>query len=340
MMKVRFLPIPLAAVLIAACSTVNRDNAKALGMAGQMAAQALGDQATAARDAIDVLPQWWAVRDALVCANVSMGHDGCLKDIEKNRATSAAAALTDAQRQLSEVMTRRAQAIAELRDAYGAFVNLANYDAGEETGTAIKKLFSGVNDASKAASALLPQAAALPEITATFTTVAAGVAAFGADQRQGEAMLKASRDLHTACDALGKVLLAERDKAAAESLLVVIQTERMALYQSGVDAGLLPPIDSLSPIFASVAPGVRLAVPPEQNADVVRAAAKYAAAAQAARQQAEIVRTYDAAIATLGAVSREHAKLEGKASLDASDVIAEAKHLQSIIASLNALPKT
>src|SRR5258708_1813079 len=60
------------ALCIAACSSIDRDNARNLGLAGQTATQALGGQVEASQKTLDLLNEWWAVHDALVCSNVTV----------------------------------------------------------------------------------------------------------------------------------------------------------------------------------------------------------------------------------------------------------------------------
>ena len=148
-------------------------------------------------------------------------------------------------------------------------------------------------------------------------------------------MLAASRDLHVAVDALIAALKVERDHAASESLLSELQAERAALYDSAVDAGLIAPGDLLNSFFKRTYPNLTLTSPPAANADVIKAAARAAARAQLAQAQAAILQSYDAALATLEAVSQEHGSLETHKSLDGDHILGAAKHLDAILSSLN-----
>jgi hypothetical protein len=214
-------------------------------------------------------------------------------------------------------------------------VAFADYDAGQETATAIKSAFDGVNALSAAASGLVPGGAALPAISSSFTALASGIGALGADQNQERLMLAASKDLHVAINALIAALKIERDRAASESLLTELQAERAALYESAVDAGLITPGDLLNSFLKKTYPNLTLTSPPAANADVVKAAARAAARAQLAQSQAAILQSYDAALATLEAVSQEHESLEAHKAPDADRILGAARHLDTVLSSLN-----
>jgi hypothetical protein len=327
----------LLAILVAACSTIDRDGAKSLGLAGQSATQALGDQVEAAQTALDVLNEWWAVHDALICANVTVAvaRRACLENVASTSTAIHPPSLEQDRVRLSDVMSKRAQAIRELNAAYAAFAALADYDAGKETATAINGAFAGINALSAAASGLVPGGAALPTIASGFATAASGIGALGADSEQDRLMLAASKDLHKAVDALIAALKVERDRAASESLLSQLQTERAALYDSAVDAGLVAPNELLNSFFKKTYPNLTLARPPEANADVIKAAARAAAKAERAEAQAAVIQSYDAALATLEAVSEEHGSLEVRRPLDVDRILGAAKHLDSVLSGLN-----
>ena len=324
-------------LVVTACSSIDRDGVKNLGLAGQSATQALGAQVASTRDTLDVLNEWWAVHDALVCSNVMVpvARQACLANVASASAAIHPPALDAARLRLSDVMSKRAQAIRELNDAYGALVDFADYDAGQETATAIKSTFAGVNALSAAASGLVPGGAALPTISSNFAALASGIGAITADQKQERLMLAAAKDLHVAVDALIKALKVERDRAASESLLSELQAERAALYDSAVDAGLIGPGDLLNGFLKKTYPNLTLTNPPAANADVIKAAARAAAHAQLAQAQAAVLQSYDAALATLEAVSQEHESLEAQKPLDADHILGAARHLDSILSSLN-----
>ena len=327
----------LLAMILAACSSVDKDGAKSLGLAGQNATQALAVQVEEAQTTLDVLNQWWAVRDTLVCSNVTVAvaRRACLDNVASASTAIHPPALEQDRLRLSDVMAKRGAAIRELNAAYRAFVALADYDAGRETATAINGAFAGINALSAAASGLVPGGAALPTIASSFSTAAAGIGALGAEQEQARSMLAASRDLHTAIDALTAALRIERDRAASESLLSQLQGERAALYDSAVDVGLIAPNESLNAFFRRTYPDLTLARPPEANADVIKAAARAAAKAELAQAQAAILESYDAALATLEAVSEEHGRLEARQPLDVDHILGAANHLDSVLSGLN-----
>jgi hypothetical protein len=327
----------LFAILVAACSSIDRDSAKSLGLAGQSATQSLAGQVEAAKTTLDVLNEWWAVHDALVCSNVTVAvaRRACLENVASASTAIHPPSLEQDRVRLSDVMSKRAQAIRELNAAYSAFSALADYDAGKETATAINGAFAGINALSAAASGLAPGGAALPTIASSFTTAASGIGALGAEHEQARVMLAASKDLHTAVDALIAALKVERDRAASESLLSQLQTERAALYDSAVDAGLIAPNESLTAFFQKTYPNLNLARPPEANADVIKAAARAAARAERAQAQAAVLQSYDGALATLEAVSEEHGSLEARKVPNVDHILGAAKHLDSVLSALN-----
>src|SRR5579862_1764497 len=239
----------IAAMAVAACSGIDRDSAKALGTSGVTATQALTDQATAAQKTLTELPEWWGVHDALVCANTKPGplRTACLDTVRQEvKQPQSATPLTKAQQQLVVVMQKRAAAAGALRDAYQAFTDLATYDAAAETEKSIQTAFGSINQLSAAASAIAPAGVVLPTISTTFTAVASGIGAVIAEQRQKQLLLSASRDLHTACDAMVKALTVEADQAASESLLSTLREEQDQLFSTFVQSGLVAPRDALS----------------------------------------------------------------------------------------------
>ena len=334
------LAVGAAALFLAGCAGTTRDDAKQLAGAGVTATQALTAQDTSAQKTLDVLGKWWAVHDSLVCINPKPGlREDCIKSVDSEAVVKYHDSLIASRRTLSDVMRKRAEATKQLNDAYAALADLANYDAGQETATALKSTFASINELSAAASSLAPGAAALPAITSTFTTVTTGVLVFAADERQSALMLSASNDLHTALGALTAALKVERDKAASESLLSELAKERGALYESAIDAGLISPTEVLTPVFQAGYPDLKLANPPPEYAAIVKAAALHAARAQAADDQYQVVRSYDAALATLDELSKQHEALAKKQPLDFAAIEAEIKHLYAVMATSSVKPK-
>jgi hypothetical protein len=325
--------------VIAGCAGMSRESGKALGDAGQVAAQALADQSDAARKTLDVLPEWWGVHDALVCANVAAGapRTTCLDEVRAQVTNpQSRTQLSQAQKDLSIVMAKRTAAATALRDAYQSFVTLATYDAGAETEKAIKTALGAVNDLTKAAATIAPQGVALSAVSATFTSATSRVGGFVAAIRQEHQMLLASHDLHAASDAMTAALAVERDKAAAESLFALLRAESDQLYSSFVQSGLVAPKDALAPLLAQIAPGVQMAqVTPSANADVIAIAAVISLVERSRRQQAAMAASYDAALAALKSLSAEHAKLERGQRLDLSGILGQAKRVEAILSDLN-----
>ena len=326
----------LLALFVSACSSIDRDGAKNLGLAGQSATRSLGIQVEATRTTLDVLNQWWAVHDALVCANVmvAVARTACLSNVTGSSAAIHPPMLDAARVRLGDVMSKRAQAIRELNKAYTAFVDLAEYDAAAETAKAIDAAFAGINDLSAAASGLAPGGATLPTIASSFGAAATGIGGLFAEQKQARLMLEASTELHKAINALIAALRAERDYAASASLLAQLQNERAALLDSAIDAGLVLPYDALGPVFQKAFPNLSLSYPQDTNSDVIKAAAHAAVKAESMQAQDAAIRSYDAALATLQAVAKEHASLEDGESLDIDQIQGAAEHLETILATL------
>jgi hypothetical protein len=330
------IPVTIAALI--GCVGIDRESGKALGTAGQTVAQTLQDQTDAARKTLEVLPEWWAVHDALVCANVPSVElrTNCLNNVrDAIKSPVPKTPLTAARKTLATVMARRAAAAAALRDAYQAFVNLATYDAAAETETAIKGAFGAINSLTTAAAELAPQGVALSAISSTFTTVAAGLGSILAAERQKKLMLTASLDLHKATDAMIMALTVERDQAASQSLLSILRDEQNTLYSSFVQAGLVNPRDALAPLLAEIALGIQMVqTPPAENAEVIRTAALISLAERSRRQQEAVVISYDAALAALKALSAEHAKLEANQQLNLASILGEAQRIKAILTDL------
>lgn len=328
----------VAVVIIAGCSGVDRNSAKALGAAGVSASQALDDQASAAQKTLTELPEWWGVHDALVCSNVVAGpaRTACLNGVrDEVRKPQPNTPLTKAQQDLVNVMKKRAAAAAALRDAYQSFEDLATYDAAAETEKSIQTAFGSINQLSKVAASIAPQGVVLPAISSTFTTVVSGIGAVIAERRQEELLLSASQDLHTACDAMVKALTVEADRAASESLLSTLRDEQDQLFSAFVQSGLIAPRDALGPLLSEISPGMQLVRnPPAANTDVIITAAAISLAERSRRQQAAVVASYDAALAALKALSAQHAKLEAKQPVDLSTVLSQAKEIGTILSSV------
>lgn len=317
------------------CASV-RDSGKALGTAGQTATQTLVDQTETARKTLNALPEWWGVHDALVCANIKSGSEGrtaCLNYLNNSvHQPQPGRPLTNAQKTLLEVMSKRIVAEQALRDAYQSFTNLAIYDAGAETEQAIKGALGAVNDLTAAAATIAPQGVALHAISSTFTTVASGLGNFIASERQEQLIIAANDDLHKATDAMILALTVERDKAASISLFTTLGAEGDALYSAFVQSGLVSPRDALAPLLMQIAPNAQMVqTPPSANDDVIRTAATVSLAEQSRRKQNAIASSYDASLAALKALSSEHVKLKNGHAINLDSIISQAKRIQTLL---------
>lgn len=324
----RYACAALFAVLLGACSGIDRDSAKALGGAGQKATQAMADQTALAARTTGALSEWWAVRDTLICINVRADlRAGCLNNAAK-ASSDPDVRLAAAQKQVVEIMSKRSDAAVALRNAYQAFANLATYDAGAETEAALKSAFGAVNDLTKAAAVLSPGLAALSPISSTFTTVVSSAGAIVASERQRYLLLVASRDLHRAIDAMIAALTVEWDQAVVTGLLGGLVNERVAVYTGLVHSGVITPAEALTPLLAEIAPGAKAS--PQANSDVVRAAAVASIQQRARQEEAAVKSTYEATLAAFRALSAEHRRLENDKSVDVSSILAQSQRIEAI----------
>ena len=322
-----------ASSLLGACATTDHSAALSLGNAGVAATQALSDQTSSMGQTVGELSPWWGVRDALACTVVAEGlRAACLAGATAAPDPAIAAPMAA----ITDVIAKRKVALDTLSQAYVGFIDLAKYNAGQEATAALATSFKDISAFTGAASALVPGGAAIPAISTTIQNVAGGVVALAADSQQNRQILAASRDLHTANDAMVKGLTLERDATA--SLLVTLQGERAALGASALAAGLISPTDVLTPVINQAYPGVRVTAAPSANGAVVMAAAQNAMKAQGAVAMASAAKSYDDALQALRALSAQHQKLEIGQPLDLGRIEAEIASLQADIDQLNGAP--
>jgi hypothetical protein len=311
-----------------ACVTVDHNTAASLGTAGMQATQALSTQAAGAAATLGDLSQWWGVRDTLVCVNLRT------PELRQTCITGAASPSVDPNVQrLIVVLNKSKQATDTLNQAYSAFVDLAHYNSGQEATAALNSSFTDINSFLKAASELTPAGVALAPISTTVEKATAGVVAIIADNKQNAQILLANKDLQSANDALYQGLSAE--SKAMTSILLTLQQERQALYQSGFEAGLIDPTDILTPVFGEAYPGLRLQKPSEANRGVVTAAAQNVLSQQDKQTNAAISSSYASSLSTLHALSTQHQKLADGQSLNIGQIQTEVSNLKSDISQMN-----
>jgi hypothetical protein len=330
----------LALGAVTACVTVDHNTAASLGTAGMQATQALSAQASGAAQTLGDLSQWWGVRDTLVCVRVHKSdatkaptadpRETCIKNAKSPQPDPSV-------EKLITVLNKGKQATDTLNQAYAAFVDLAHYNAGQQVTAALNTSFTDINAFLKAASAL-PGAAALAPISSTVEKAAAGVVGFIADNKQNAQILAANKDLQSANDALYSGLGAE--SKAMTSILVTLQQERQALYQSGFDAGLIDPTDILTPVFGEAYPGLRLQKAAPENQDVVKAAAQNVITLQDKQIDAAISSSYATSLSTLHALSVQHQKLANNESLNIDQIQTEVSNLKADISQINSSTTT
>lgn len=328
---------PLLLLLLAilsgcAAMQLDRADAKSLAIAGQAATQSLQQQAAQVKSSLTTLPTTIAVKEILDCRGVAnqVLRQGCIK-----KASNAPSQFEAQRKALIDIIDKRQKALKALNDAYAAFGDLATYDAGQSTATAIENAFGKINTLAGSLGPILPAGMVIAPITATIAKVLSGVGALSADQRQSELILAASKDLHTAVDSMIRVLKTEEDSAAMKSLMVELQDEVDRMEKSTLDAGLASSMSVLVPFYSKVAPDITLTSSPTlANAELAAAAAKQVIAQTILSRDQAIESTYDQAITTLLAVRTEHQKLEAKQGVDVSLVLGEVQHLRDITKTL------
>lgn len=312
----------------AACATVDHSAAASLGTAGVQATQVLSAEAGSAVQTLGDLNKWWHVEGTLVCINVRPKlRQGCIDNVAQQAEDPSVPELA----QIMDVLNKQKQAIDTLNKAYAAFVNLAQYNAGQEATAALKTSFADINSFLSAVSAL-PGATAAAPISSTLEKLTAGVVGLIADSRQNAQIRAANKDLGIANEALYEGLSGET--TAMISILSQMKIESAALYQSAYGVGLISPMDVLTPVFAGAYPGIRLQPPSAASQDVVRAAAQIVVSLQQQQTSAAVAASHRAALATLQALQAQHAKLQSKQGINIAEIQAEVSNLKADVAQM------
>lgn len=328
-----FLLLPLL-VLFAGCAAMQSDraDAKRLGTAGQAATQSLQQQAAQVKSSLTSLSTTITVKEILDCRGVvnQAMREGCIKN-----ASTVVSQFEKQRKDLLDIIDKRQKALKALNDAYATFGDLSNYDAGQNTATAVENAFGKINTLSASLGAILPAGVVIAPITATITKALGGLGALTADQRQSELTKAASKDLHTALDAMIKVLQNEEDSVAMKSLMVELQDEMDRMEKSTLEAGLGSTMGILGSFYSKVAPDITLtSSTAPSNSDLATAAAKQILAQTMSSREHSLESAYDQAISVLVAVRTEHEKLEATQGVNVSLIIAEVQHLRDITKTL------
>lgn len=324
----------ILATLLSGCATTqfDRAGAKNLATAGQFATKALQQQTAQVTSSLIILPITFSVNEILNCRGVKdpVLRKGCISD------AATLDSRIEAQRKiLSDILEKRQNALAALNGAYTSFGDLATYDAGQSTATAIDNAFGKINTLAGAMGPILPAGVVIAPITATMSKVFGGLGALAADQRQAKLILPASKDLHVAVDSMIKVLKSEKDSVAMKSLMGELQDTVHRLESSTLDAGLGSSMGVLTTFYSKVAPDIALTSSPEPaNTDLAAAAAKQVLKQTMSTRKQDIESTYERAISALLAVRAEHQRLETQQGVDVSLVLIEAQHLRDITKNL------
>ncbi|AEJ02845.1 hypothetical protein Nit79A3_3107 [Nitrosomonas sp. Is79A3] len=321
--------IPVLFLSFSGCVSV-RDDGKALGKAGQLATQAIIEQTDSSRRTVNALPEWWNVRGVLVCSSIQ--KEDLKKYCVDEAIKSKPGTLSEQLKLLSDVMNKRIVAEQAVYDAYQSFANLAEYDAGAETEQAIKGAVGAINELTAAAAKIAPspQTAGASAISSTFTTVASGIGNIIASERQNKLILSANLDLLRANEAMIAALTIEKN--ATEQFLMTLGSEADTLFSAFVQSGLVSPNNALAPLLAQIAPGIEMVeTPPKENIALIKVAAHISIAERSKRKQKATVESYEAALATLKALSLEHKKLKEKQQIALDSIVAHVKRIQDLL---------
>lgn len=327
----RTIVLALPAILGTACATVDHNEAASLGSAGVQATQVLSAEADGVVQTLGDLNKWWAVEETLVCTSTKTPdlRKTCIGNVQPVDPSAPQLA------QIIDVLNKQKQAIDTLNQAYAAFVDLAQYNSGQEATAALSTSFSSIDTFLSAVSAL-PGATPVPAISTTLKKITGGVVGFVADSRQNAQILAADKALGIANQALYTGLNAET--TTMSSLLSELHTERETLYERAFDAGLISPMAVLTPVFSEAYPGIQLQPAPAANQDVVSAAAKIVVSLQNQQASAAVVSSHKAAIATLQALQAQHGKLQSKQGIDLADIKTEVSNLKADVAQMTTTP--
>jgi len=321
--------------LLMSCTSIDKNAALALAKAGQDATRAVSDQSIGAQNTIGVLPQWWAVGQALECSRVPVGEsrDACIGNAEQTANSDASDKSLD---KLSLVMKKRTRAALELMRAYSGFGDLINYDASADAQNALNSAFSSINSFLSAVGTLTGTQAGLKPLGATAEGIAAKGVGLLASQRQNKQILAASVELHKAVDAFSSGLRAEKNKALTESLLTLLADQKGALYLRLIESGVIEPKDVLVPLVMSLGQGIPIAqTMPKKNNDAISKAAALSFKAQAKIQTGAVIVSYESALSALSDLSEQHENLERGAPIELSDITANVQKVAEAIQSLN-----
>lgn len=333
-MRTLILAVVLCGALAAAgCTTVDRTAAANLGQAGQTATQTLSTQAGDAKQTLSALSLWWGVGGVLNCVNVRPDLRGiCIAGPPADDPAKAQAAdLKKDIAKLGDAVGKRKRAVDTLSQAYAGFADLAKYNSGQDASTTLRSTFSDVNAFLEAASMLDPTAAPLPAVSTTIGKAASGGVALFADNEQNRQILKANHDLEVASGAVYAGL--SREQAAMSRLLGTLGAEKEALYSSALGAGLISPVDVLSPVIVQAYPSAHVTAPPAANQEVVLAAAKLAVKTQAEASVDALAKSYEDSLNALSALSAQHEALEKTNTVTLSSIKLEIANIKSDVSS-------
>lgn len=331
--SIRHICSLLFAAMLSGCPSLpvlDRPAAKTLASTGQAATTSLQQQARQVSNSLAALPLTVTLNEILNCRYAKPAvRQPCVKSAKANAQSKP---FMKEQKDLLNLVNKRAEAFKALNQAYVAFGDLANYDAAKQAAGAVENAFGKINDCSKALATFgVP---AIPQITASITKMFGGLAAAAADERQAKAVLAVSQDLRRAVDTMANVLKAEQDLAAMKSLVEELEQERMRLRSRTLEAGLTSPMSVLGSFYSKISPDVVLQTPPPGNIDLAIAGADEVLDQAVSTRPAMLAASYDHAVAALAAMSAEHQKFEQKKDLDPSLVLAEIQHLRETISNL------
>ncbi len=222
----RYLSLAAALLLLAACTSVPRQDAIALATAGQQATNASQQSLAELSQDIQNSAERQLVNQALINCKVSLQNVCDPAEVTPEVQNAIAA-----NRGLAKVIALRIRAMNALYDAYGALKAEAQYDARGDLEGAVGKLFGSVNTL---ASSIHPAGG---PVIAALSPLAQKAAGLGADAAQ-------KKRLKT-----GSALLREADSKLAEAIsaeIVIYETvaktnvaEKKAVEESLIDFDLV-----------------------------------------------------------------------------------------------------
>lgn len=220
---------------------------------------------------------------------------------------------------LSEAVALRARALDALGQAYAALGREAAYDAPADLSGAAGELITGVNNYTRAISALGGGAPIAELVSQPIAAVGGAIVAEIAEQRQRARILRGSRQISAAAEKLREGLV--REAQVFDTLAGYLVDRRTSVRIALLDAGLISRAEALRPLATSInATLVPSADTILAQSPAAQAALQASVEAAARLEIAEAQRRYREAIEALGALVTAHRQLEADQAVSLEDV--------------------